>query len=351
MIRDNFIKERNKKMTQKNIQLHDQTGASGSNKKKILLAAVIGVLIVAGIVTSQFCCNDKPLTSPSVPAVKKPKETAVIVAVIGNSEKVTLDQLEKVKNAIPQLKDMKMDANLYNKLLDAYINNKVIVNAAKDAKLDKEPAIQKAIEDSRNQILFQAYLSKKLQERATPEALQAVYDKMMVNFVPEEEIHARHILVETEKEARDLIVKLKAGAKFEDLANKYTKDNNPNGNNGGDLGYFKRRTMIPEFSNAAFAIKAGKISEKPVKTPFGWHVIKVEDRRQAAKPTINEVLEEVQAKFTEETVPVIVAEEIKAAGVVKLDPLGLNAASTQAAVQQATVQPSAAKQPAAGNWP
>lgn len=312
-----------------------QTKKTIKGNKKLIIAGLIGLLIVGGIVVSQFCCSSGgSKVNVSAPVVRSKNENAVIVALIGK-EQVTMNDLENVKNSIPQIKDMPMDAALYNRLLEAYVNNKVVLNAAKNAQVAKDPAVQKTLEDSQNQIILQAYLTRQLRQRATPEALQAVYDKMMESYVPEEEIHARHILVATEKEAKDLIIKLKAGAKFEDLANKYTKDNNPGGNNGGDLGYFKKRTMIPEFANAAFAIKAGKISEKPVKTPFGWHVIKVEDRRQAQKPSLNEVMEEVQARFTEEMVPVIIAEEVKKANVTKLDPLGLNRAAQEAQASQA----------------
>ena len=305
-------------------------------KAKMIVAGVIGVIIAGALITSQFYCKEKNKASQVVQ--QKTEDNGVIVALIG-SEKVSIKELEKIKNAIVQIKDMPMDANIYNRLLDVYLTNRVILNAAKQANLEINPAVQKALEDSRNQILTQAFLNQKLQEKSTNERKAAVYNKMMASYVPEEEIHARHILVDSEKQATDLIVKLKAGAKFEDLANKFSKDNNPNGDNGGDLGYFKKRMMIPEFANAAFAIRAGQISEKPVKTPFGWHVIKVEDRRLAAKPTYNEVAEEVQAHLNEEMIPVIIAEEMQKAQVVKFDPLGLNKAAQQKAAQSQMAQP------------
>lgn len=310
------------------------------NSKGLIIAGIAAVLIVGGIVISKWCCSENKNTPSLLSNItsKKQEDSPIIVAMIG-SKKVTLRELEDFKNSIPQLQNMKMDAALYNKLLDAYVTDRVVISAARNANLQNDPLVRNALEKSENQILTQAYLAQKLREQTTNEKLVAVYNKMMASYVPEEEIHARHILVDSEKQAKDLIVKLKAGANFEELANKYTKDTNPAGNNGGDLGYFKKRMMIPEFGEAAFAIKVGQISEKPVKTPFGWHVIKVEDKRQAQKPAIGEILEEVQAKFNEETIPVIVANEMQKANVVKLDPLELNKAAQQAAAaQQATTQ-------------
>lgn len=302
------------------------------SRRKVLFAGVAAVVVVGGLIVSQMCCpfGEKKAAAPRV-------DEGVIVATIGN-DKVTLTEIERIKNATPQLKDMPMQAELYKLLVDAYVNNKVILNAAKESGVQNRPAVKKMLEDAQDQILFQAYLTEQLQARMTNEVLQGIYQEELKNYVPEEEIHARHILVDSEKEAKDLIVKLKAGADFETLANKYSKDKNPNYENGGDLGYFKKSMMIPEFGNAAFAIKEGQISQKPIKTPFGWHVVKVEDRRQAAAPTMAEMADVIKAKYTELMVPQIMQAERQKANVVILDPLGLNKAPVK---MEAPVAPAA----------
>ena len=128
-------------------------------------------------------------------------------------------------------------------------------------------------------------------------------------------MRARHILVATEKEARDLIVKLRAGADFATLANQYTLDRNQGGTNGGDLGYFTKEMMIPEFAKEAFSLPKGQFSKKPFKTAFGWHIVKVEDKRKSAPPTFEQMLEPLQARFIEVAAPRIIAKERAAANV------------------------------------
>ena len=287
------------------------------NSRRVLLAVLVAALIVGGLVATQLCCTDTKDLKASTQKLE-----GIVVATIG-SEKIKMSDLENVKNSIPQLKEMPMEV-VYNKLLELYVNNRVILNAAKNSGVQDRSEVKKMISDAQDQILFQAYLSEQLQSRMTPEKLKEIYAGEIKNYVPQDEIHARHILVATEKEAKDLIVQLKGGADFEQLANKYSLDKNPNMETGGDLGYFTKDMMIPEFGNAAFAIRVGQISEKPIKTPFGWHVIKVEDKRKAAPPTMAEMSEVIKAKFTEETVPVILEEERAKAQVQLFDPLGVN---------------------------
>ena len=297
--------------------------ASGSNvqeTKKSKVFVVLGgavVVVLAALAVLKWCCPGKQVEFPT----DKSNE-GVVVAVI-DGEKLKLKDLERVKNGIPQLRELPMET-VYNNLLEGYINSRVVLKAAEKSGIQNKPEVQKAINDAREQILSKAYLAEQLQTRMTPEKAKAIYAEELKNYVPQDEIHARHILVATEKEAKDLIVKLKNGAKFEDLANKYSLDKNPEMENGGDLGYFKKDMMIPDFANAAFAIKVGKFSEKPIKTPFGWHVVKVEDRRKADPPTIAEMQEFIAAKFAEDTVPEILVEERAKMQVEVFDPLGVN---------------------------
>ena len=122
---------------------------------------------------------------------------------------------------------------------------------------------------AREQILSQAYLTKQLEQGMTPEALQALYVEEMKNYERQEEIRARHILVDSEKEAQGILMQLKSGVNFATLANEKSKDKHAN---GGDLGYFTENMMIPEFGKAVFAMKKGELSG-PIKTPYGWHVV------------------------------------------------------------------------------
>jgi peptidyl-prolyl cis-trans isomerase C len=120
----------------------------------------------------------------------------------------------------------------------------------------------------------------------TDDAMHKVYDEAVKGMAPEEEVHARHILVPTEDEAKAIEAELKKGADFAALAKEKSKD--PGAAEGGDLGYFTKDQMVPEFSEAAFKLDKGQISD-PVHTQFGWHIIQVEDKRIKPTPTFDQV--------------------------------------------------------------
>lgn len=134
--------------------------------------------------------------------------------------------------------------------------------------------------------LRDAYFFQKIRPQVTEEQIKAAYDAESAKVAQTERVRARHILVATEQEARDIEAKLAAGEKFEDMAKKYSLDGSKD--YGGDLGYFTAPEMVAEFSKAAFALKTGELSQ-PVKTDFGWHIIKVEDRKMGAAQPYDQV--------------------------------------------------------------
>jgi len=134
--------------------------------------------------------------------------------------------------------------------------------------------------------LRDAYFFQKIRPQVTDEEIKAAYDSESAKVAQTERVRARHILLGSEKEATDILARLKAGEKFEDLAKKYSLDGSKD--YGGDLGYFTAPEMVAEFSKAAFALKVGEVSQ-PVKTDFGWHVIKIEDRKTGAAQPFDQV--------------------------------------------------------------
>ena len=170
--------------------------------------------------------------------------------------------------------------------IEQYVNLKLINKAAEKAGVTEQPEVKTQLSNSYNQIIRAAYLNQLFSGQITDEAMKAAYKARYEDQPMPEEVHARHILVDDEATAKELITKLNGGAKFEKLAEEYSKD--PSASRGGDLGYFVETEMVPEFGKAAFALGVGKISETPVKSQFGWHVIKVEDKRQRAKPSFEE---------------------------------------------------------------
>jgi peptidyl-prolyl cis-trans isomerase C len=150
----------------------------------------------------------------------------------------------------------------------------------------------------------------------TDEAMKKVYDEAAKQIEGEQEVHARHILVETEDEAKAIEAELKKGADFAELAKKKSKD--PGAADGGDLGFFTKDQMVPEFSAVAFALEPGKISD-PVKSQFGWHVIKVEEKRNRKAPDFEQVKAQIETYVTRKAQAEYVAKLREGAKVERMD--------------------------------
>ncbi|MFP5394271.1 MAG: peptidylprolyl isomerase, partial [Gammaproteobacteria bacterium] len=153
------------------------------------------------------------------------------------------------------------------------------------------PDVKAALDNARQSIIINAMLADYVKKNPVKDAeIKAEYDKYKAT-VGEKEYHARHILVPTEEEAKAIITKLKGGAKFEDLAKASSKDGSAA--NGGDLDWASPASYVPEFSKAMVALNKGAITETPVKSQFGYHVIKLEDTRAAKIPPLEEVKQQV----------------------------------------------------------
>lgn len=172
-------------------------------------------------------------------------------------------------------------------LLDVLIDMKVLAEAAREAEIDKDADFQKQIDFLTLRALRNAYIAQKIEGAVSEEDVQGAYDAEYADYEGEEEISARHILVEDKTTADEIIVSLQDGADFADLARE--KSTGPSGPNGGDLGYFTRGQMVKPFEDAVFALDTGAFTDEPVETQFGWHVIKLEDRRNQPKPPLEDV--------------------------------------------------------------
>ncbi len=178
-------------------------------------------------------------------------------------------------------------------LLAYLIDLTALAQAASAKKLEGSAEFAARMAYAKNKVLMEALLGDITKTAATEAEMKKLYDESVAKTQPEEEVRARHILLKTEKEAQDVLAKLKAGADFEKLAREISTDPSAK-TNGGDLEYFTKGQMVAEFSEAAFKLNKGQISA-PVKTQFGFHVIKVEDKRSKPVPKYEEVKEQVQA--------------------------------------------------------
>ncbi|MGH6776954.1 MAG: peptidylprolyl isomerase [Bradyrhizobium sp.] len=185
----------------------------------------------------------------------------------------------------PSLAQMDPAAKAKN-VLSFLIDMKLLSKAAEDKDIQNTDDFKTRMEFDRNRLLMDSLLTSEGKAAVTDDAMKKVYDKAAKQISGQEEVHARHILVKTKAEADEIEGELKKGADFAELAKKRSKD--PGASNGGDLGFFTKDEMVPEFSKVAFALKPGQISD-PVKTAFGWHIIKVEARRQRKPPSFDQM--------------------------------------------------------------
>ncbi len=172
--------------------------------------------------------------------------------------------------------------------LSALIELHLMAGEARTKEFDKNPDFQRRLAILNQRALHAEVVDQEVAKKITDEEIRARYDQEIAATPPENEVKARHILVKTKEEADAIIKALDGGADFEKLANEKTED--PSGKtSGGDLGYFGAGQMVPEFEKAAFALEPGSYTKEPVQSQFGWHVIKVEDKRVKQPPAFDEV--------------------------------------------------------------
>ena len=176
-------------------------------------------------------------------------------------------------------------------LVTVLIDMKVMAKAAKEAGMADTDLFKRRMAYLEDRSLRRDYFTQKVAASVTEDSIKAAYDLFVKDFKPVEEVHARHILVATEEEAKAIKAELDGGKPFEVLAMEKTTD--PSGKqNGGDLGFFSKGMMVPEFEAVAFTLEPGKISD-PVQSQFGWHIIKVEEKRMSSPPPIEQVQQQL----------------------------------------------------------
>src|SRR5207302_81044 len=175
------------------------------------------------------------------------------------------------------------------------IDLRIVAKAAEDKKVENSEDFKKRLAFTRSRLLMDSLLATEGKVATTDEAMKKVYEEASKQITGEMEVHARHILVETEDEAKAIAEELKKGGDFAELAKKKSKD--PGASDGGDLGFFTKEQMVPEFSAVAFTLEPGKISD-PVKSQFGWHIIKVEEKRARKAPDFEQVKAQIETYVT-----------------------------------------------------
>jgi peptidyl-prolyl cis-trans isomerase C len=188
-------------------------------------------------------------------------------------------------------------------LLEYLVEAHLFADAAVKGQLGQGKDFEERLAYYKLRALRDTFYDKKVRDAVTEAQAKAAYEEQIAKLTPEPEVRARHILVKTEQEAKDLVKQLRAGADFNELAKK--SSDGPSSQTGGDLGYFSRGQMVKPFEDAAFALQKGQISD-PVQTEFGWHVIKVEDKRNRPLPSFDEVKDQLMQSLVQNQLKTIV---------------------------------------------
>ena len=204
---------------------------------------------------------------------------------------ITEDDIKAAQEDIGASMPRMDDAQKRKYLVDYVLDLKLLSRAAEKQKLSDGPDFARKLAYLKDRALMEALMAREGNAAIAGDKLQKFYDEAVKGLPPEEEAHARHILVPEEEEAKKIVARLKAGEDFAKLAKELSKDPG-SGKEGGDLGWFGKGQMVPEFADAAFALKAGEVSV-PVKSQFGWHIIKLEEKRNKPLPPLAEVREEL----------------------------------------------------------
>jgi peptidyl-prolyl cis-trans isomerase C len=286
-----------------------------------LLAPALGLVCAVGVAAGHVVmAADQPpapaTANAPAPGPLPPPNT--VVARVDGTELHLADVEAAQQNLPPQAQKLPLE-QIYPMLLDRLVDGALITEAGRKEHLEQDSELQVRLKRYEDRLIQEAYLNQAIKAAETEGQLKARYQSFAKDKAGQEEVHAQHILVKTEDEAKSVIAELDKGADFGELAKKYSTD--PSARSGGDLGYFGHDDMVPAFADTAFALAKGQYSKTPVKTEFGWHVIKVEDRRAGKPPSFEEAREQLSRDLAHEIIDAKLQELRSAA---KIEEFGLD---------------------------
>lgn len=264
---------------------------------------------------SPLAAQETAPATPEAAAPAKPVDPNAVVATVAGKP-ITEADLAMAEGELSQQFAQLPPEQRRAAALSAAIEIKVMAAKAVADGLDKDADFQRRAAFLQERALHGEIVEKEVVGKITDDEVRARYDKEIAAQPAVNEVHARHILVKTKEEADAIIKQLNGGAKFEDLADKHTSDPSGKGK-GGDLGWFGPGQMVPEFEKAAMALEPGSYTKEPVQTQFGWHVIKVEDKRPKQPPAYDTVKEQIRSMVLRDKYFALV-KELRAAAKVEI---------------------------------
>ena len=266
--------------------------------------------------------------APATDAAKAaPQDPNTVLATINGTE-ITAKDVDQISADLdPQFARLPDDQRRLAALA-AIIDIKSLAAKAEAEKLDQTPEFKARVAFLKDRALHNDYFKQQVVDKISDADVRARYDKEMAAMPPQNEVRARHILVKTKEEAEAIIKQLDGGASFEDVAKEKSTDGSAA--QGGDLGYFGPGQMVPEFDKAANALEVGQYTKEPVQTQFGFHVIKLEDKRTQQPPAFEQVKDQVKSLLIRERYMELVKKERGDLKVTYTDP------ETEKAIKAAT---------------
>ena len=245
-------------------------------------------MIVSLLIIGVYVVN---LTKPALAQ----KYQQIVVATVDGAEIQLNEILELIEQLPPEYQNEPL-TNYYDQMVDRVINVRLAAKAAEKSALSDDPEVIEDMRVAAQKVLADYWLRSEIAKSVTKEAIDKAYDAYVSDTASREEVKASHILVADEQTAINAIQKLEEGADFAELAREVSTG--PSGPNGGDLGYFGRGAMVPVFEQAAFALGVGSFTSAPVQSQFGWHVIKLLDKRIAEAPSIEEMSPQLELNIS-----------------------------------------------------
>jgi len=263
----------------------DPAAPVASLVRAALMPAVLAVALAAAPVWAQTPEAPAPAAEEQAAAA----DPATVLATVGAEEITEADLVLAAEELQAELQSVPADQRRAF-LLTVMIDMKLMAGAARADGLAETEDFARRQAYLEDQALRREFFNQIVETEVTDGAIEATYEELVADFSPEPEVRARHILVETEDEANSIRAEIEGGRDFADAAAEYGTDGTAS--NGGDLGFFSTGMMVPEFEEAAFALEEGELSQ-PVQSQFGWHLIKLEERRVTQAPPLEQVRQQV----------------------------------------------------------
>lgn len=267
----------------------------------LLASTAIGFSALAYVATAQDETQDEKAADETKTEATTTDDYVVLRYNGGEIRKSELDRLWSNMFPSPDAPEFdSFDDNVKVEILKNVARERLILDKAYAKNLDKSDEVKKQLENLKRQVMIQAYFKTIMDELVPEKELKKQYEVIAEKYAGKQEVKASHILVETEEEAKEVVEQLDEGTDFAELAKEKSADTG-SGAQGGDLGWFTKERMVPEFAEAAFKLGKGEVSD-PVKSDFGWHIIKMEDKRIVQPPPFEEVKPELQKTMANQAI-------------------------------------------------